>query len=161
MSAARIINNFLNQYRKPYSLEQLSDMTGIHVTTIRPIHATAIEDGKASEIQPGIFVSHLSRSSFLCTGGWNYDITVARRIIAMLEEKPAYSCRELARRLGRSHEYACRYISALLSIDALAVSPQGYIPGPCSDLSGLGTNIIPGIITTRRKAQNIPTRKKK
>ncbi len=162
MTPAQILRNFLNQHRKPYSLAQLADLTGIELSaqsapqsaqsagngnSLESLHAQAITDGLTKEIEPGVYVSTVARPNSVHNNAqgrlWKYDLEAARQIIASLETEPSWSCRTLAKRLGKSHEYMARYLTALLSIKAVKVTSQGYEAVPGASLKSLGENIQP------------------
>lgn len=162
---SRILRNFLLQHRKPYSLAQLADLTGLELSaesapqsassagnnsaenSLATLHAQALADGLTKELEPGIYLSTLARPNSVHNSAqgrlWKYDLEAARQIIASLEAEPSWSCRTLAKRLGKSHEYMARYLTALLSIKAVKVTSQGYEAVPGASLKTLGENIQP------------------
>jgi len=147
MTPAQILRNFLNQHRKPYSLAQLADLTGLSLGELTSLHAQAITDALTKEIEPGIYVSTVARPNSVHNNAhgrlWKYDLDAARQILASLEAEPSWSCRTLAKRMGKSHEYMARYLTALLSIKAVKVTSQGYEAVPGASLKSLGENIQP------------------
>lgn len=161
---AQILANFLDQHSKPYSLAQAADLTGIPIKNLVPLHAAEQSAGHTREIEPGIWISasahSLARTIILNGQTWRFSLEIANLILDELSLEPAYSARILARRIGYSHQTACVYLTALLSIKAVGISPQGYVAISSANLDRLGCDIDPAILTTTRKALGIPGRKK-
>ncbi len=155
------IEYFLSNYRRPYSIEQVQSFLDAPMEDVKKAHEAAIACGLTREVEPGIFISLCARDISMSNPGWKYDHGVALAIIQELARKPAFSTRALAARLGRSHEYCCKYIAAMLAINAVTVRRDGYYPGTNTDLTNLGMNVPKRIIQKRRKKAGITNIPKK
>lgn len=164
MTPAQILANFLDQHSRPYSLAQAADFTGIPIKDLVPLHAAAQSAGQTREVEPGIWISAAAHSlgRTITIGGqtWRFSLQIANMILDELSLSPAYSARELARRIGYSHQTACVYLTALLSIKAVGVTPDGYVAISRASLDRLGCDLDPDILITTRKAAGISTRRK-
>lgn len=159
MKTAQPLLYFLQQHRKPYSLQMLADYIGIPLRDLAPLHAAQMDAGNTREVEPGIFISALAHatgpSRRIHGQAWNFDHDVAVRILDSLAQAPALSSRILGKRLGYSHQYVSIYLTALISIQAVGVTGLGYIALDRTNLSRLGCDYTPGIITEARKAAGI------
>ena len=146
------LTNFLGSYRRPYSLAQAADLTGIPLEELSPLHAEAARRGDTREAEPGIFISALAHRGPVTvnpTGRkstvWRLDVHTAELILDALEREPTTSSRKLGAALGLSHTIICQYLTALMSIRAIGITRAGYTV-ISRDLSRLGLDIERGIL---------------
>jgi len=150
-----ILHHFLATHRRPYSLDQAADLTGIPRRSLSRLHAQALERGETREAEPGIYISVLAHRGHVsvnpsgrASGVWRLDAHTAGLILDELEREPSLSSRRIGRRLGLSHTIICQYLTALMSIHAIGFS-AGYTV-LSRDLSRLGLDIERGILAKAR-----------
>ncbi len=150
MTNNELLHNFLAQYRKPYSLDQLSDYLALSIKKLIPLHAQAMEQGLLRELEPGIFVSTLAhvvgRSVTHRSNLWTLRGDIALLILDEIERSRPWSTRALAKTLGYSHQYIAQYLSALAAINAIGFTDQGYTVISRAHLDRLGCDLRPGLL---------------
>lgn len=166
MTAPDLLANFLQQHRRPYSLDSLADFTGIELPALLPLHDAALASGDTREVEPGIFISacaHRGAATPVKYGSqvWKFDVMVAQQILHALETDTWRSSRALAKHLGVSHQFIAVYLTALMSISVVGVSSEGYEVIDRDNLPRLGEEYHPGIIMQKRRAAGLKSRRKK
>lgn len=164
MSGEQLMRNFLQQYRKPYSLADLEGFLGLEREEIERLHGLEVEAGNVWEPEPGIYISALAHETTVTRSMKSGKRTVtllldalrAQGMLDALEARKIASSRELGRAVGVSHQLACQYLTALMSIGAVEVTPEGYRVKH-RDMSRLGLDYEDGIIGKQRRQAGLKT----
>lgn len=164
MNPERLMRNFLQQYRKPYGLDDLEGFLGLEREEIERLHAREVEEGNVWEPDPGIYISALAHETTVTHSMMSgsrrvtlrLDATRAQEMLDALETKKIKASRELGRMVGVSHQLTCQYLTALMSIGAVVVTGDGYRVRH-RDMSRLGLEYEQGIINKQRRQAGLRT----
>ena len=160
MTNKNIIRNFVNQYRKPFNIETIAELTGIETKTVGQSIRTLLNnnDVKCISTQDKLYVCsnrYQSHVGFNQKGKWNYSTQVAEEIINMLDSRQYRSIREIANAYGKSRQQVFVYLEALASIGMVGINGSGYKVLSRDGILKLGTFIHPGILGKLRKESGI------
>ena len=160
MTNKNIIRNFVNQYRKPFNIETIAELTGIETKTVGQSIRTLLNnnDVKCISTQDKLYVCsnrYQSHVGFNQKGKWNYSTQVAEEILNLLNIKQYHSIREIALDYGKSRQLVFVYMEALASIDMVGIDCSGYKVLSKEGILKLGTYIQPAILGKLRKESGI------
>lgn len=146
-----LVENFLRQWRKPYGIQTICDMTGVSTKLAEAVVAEWIREGKAVEMEPGIYRVTGNRVVRNSASEWNYVAEVGRMIVEMIRRFPYRSIRSLARDMGVSRTYIQKYLQALVSMGAVSWDGIQYVSVKDVDYNRLGCDIQPLAIRKLRR----------
>ena len=160
MTNMDVIRNFVHQYRKPFSTETITELTGIEARTVSRSIRTLLnnQEIKCISTQDKLYVSsnrYQSQVGFNQKGKWNYSIQVAEEILSLLHIRQYRSIREIANAYGKSRQLVFVYMEALASIDMVGIDCSGYKVLSKEGILKLGIFIQPGILGKMRKESGI------
>ena len=160
MTNMDVIRNFVHQYRKPFSTETITELTGIEARTVSRSIRTLLnnQEIKCISTQDKLYVSsnrYQSQVGFNQKGKWNYSTQVAEEILNLLNIKQYHSIREIALDYGKSRQLVFVYMEALASIDMVGIDCSGYKVLSKEGILKLGTYIQPAILGKLRKESGI------
>ena len=160
MTNKNIIRNFVNQYRKPFNIETIAELTGIETKTVKQSIRTLLnnQEIKCISTQDKLYVSsnrYQSQVGFNQKGKWNYNTQVAEEILNLLNIKQYHSIREIALDYGKSRQLVFVYMEALASIDMVGIDCSGYKVLSKEGILKLGTYIQPAILGKLREESGI------
>lgn len=160
MTNKNIIRNFVNQYRKPFNIETIAELTGIETKTVGQSIRTLLNnnDVKCISTQDKLYVCsnrYQSHVGFNQKGKWNYSTQVAEEILNLLDSRQYRSIREIANAYGKSRQLVFVYLEALASIGMVGIDCSGYKVLSKEGILKLGTFIQPGILGKMRKESGI------
>jgi biotin operon repressor len=168
MTNMDVIRNFVHQYRKPFSTETITELTGIEARTVSRSIRTLLnnQEIKCISTQDKLYVSsnrYQSQVGFNQKGKWNYSTQVAEEILNLLNIKQYHSIREIALDYGKSRQLVFVYMEALASIGMIGINSNGYFNITREGILKMGTFIQPGILGKMRKESGLKpkTRTKK
>ena len=168
MTNMDVIRNFVHQYRKPFSTETITELTGIEARTVSRSIRTLLnnQEIKCISTQDKLYVSsnrYQSQVGFNQKGKWNYSTQVAEEILNLLNIKQYHSIREIALDYGKSRQLVFVYMEALASIGMIGINSNGYFNITREVILKMGTFIQPGILGKMRKESGLKpkTRTKK
>ena len=151
MTNMDVIRNFVHQYRKPFSTETITELTGIEARTVSRSIRTLLnnQEIKCISTQDKLYVSsnrYQSQVGFNQKGKWNYSIQVAEEILSLLHIRQYRSIREIANAYGKSRQLVFVYLEALASLGMVGIESNGYKVLSREGILKLGTSIQPGIL---------------
>ena len=160
MTNMDVIRNFVHQYRKPFSTETITELTGIETKTVKQSIRTLLtnQEIKCISTQDKLYVSsnrYQSQVGFNQKGKWNYSTQVAEEIINMLDSRQYRSIREIANAYGKSRQQVFVYLEAMASIGMVGINTSGYKVLSREGILKLGTYIQPAILGKLRKESGI------
>ncbi|MCB5285932.1 MAG: hypothetical protein LHW45_10150 [Candidatus Cloacimonetes bacterium] len=160
MTNKNIIRNFVNQYRKPFNIETIAELTGFETKTVRQSIRTLLtnQEIKCISTKDKLYVCsnrYQSHVGFNQKGKWNYNTQVAEEILNILDFRQYRSIREIASDYGKSRQLVFVYLEALASIDMVGIDCSGYKVLSKEGILKLGTFIQPGILGKMRKESGI------
>ena len=168
MTNKNIIRNFVNQYRKPFNIETIAELTGIETKTVGQSIRTLLNnnDVKCISTQDKLYVCsnrYQSHVGFNQKGKWNYSTQVAEEILNLLDSRQYRSIREIANAYGKSRQLVFVYLEAMASIGMIGINSNGYFNITREGILKMGTFIQPGILGKMRKESGLKpkTRTKK
>lgn len=145
-----LVENFLRQWRKPFGIKTICEMTGADRKLVSKVIRESIQDGRVVEMEPGIFrVKQQQVSNSSAT--WRYSAEVGHVILKHLQAKAYRNVRALARDMGVSRTYVQKYLAALASLGVVKWDGIQYVAAPTADLSRLGCIVEPMILTKIRR----------
>jgi len=160
MTNMDVIRNFVHQYRKPFSTETITELTGIEARTVSRSIRTLLnnQEIKCISTQDKLYVSsnrYQSQVGFNQKGKWNYSIQVAEEILSLLHIRQYRSIREIANAYGKSRQLVFVYLEALASLGMVGIESNGYKVLSREGILKLGTYIQPAILGKLRKESGI------
>ena len=157
MKSKDLAQNFVNQYKKPFSAEIMSAMTGMELAQCQRVIKRMTGKGTLRELEKGIYVCprerEISHSTRVGSGNWAYKIESARQILEQIDMGNNKGCREIAKALGVSRQYVYMYLVGLCSIGSVGFNLTGYYVERTDNLLSLGSNLQPGILGRLRQQQ--------
>ena len=155
MTNQEIIRNFVNQYRKRFNTETITELTGIETKTVKQSIRTLLtnQEIKCISTQDKLYVCsnrYQSQVGFNQKGKWNYNTQVAEEILNILDTRQYRSIREIASDYGKSRQLVFVYLEALASIGMVGINTSGYKVLSKERILKLGTYIQPGILGKMR-----------
>jgi len=168
MTTIDLIRNFAYQYRKPFPVETIAELTGIEIKVIRRAIRTLQANNEIKYIsrQDKLYVSskrYQSQIGFQQKGKWNYSTQVAEEIVVIMDTRQYRSIREIANVYGKSRQLVFVYLEAMTSIGMVGINSNGYYVITREGILKLGTLIQPGILGKMRQESGMrpKTRTKK
>ena len=159
MKAQELIENCLQQYRKPFSPAILSGLTGVGLRTVQNVIAKQIEAGRVRKLEPGIYCSvkpeQMNNSTVIGRQHWRFNLESAKMILDQIDAGNNSGCRKIGKALGVSRQFVYMYLVALCSIGSVGVNESGYTVIKRDNLLSLGSNIQKGIIRRLRAEQGL------
>ena len=151
MTNMDVIRNFVHQYRKPFSTETITELTGIEARTVSRSIRTLLnnQEIKCISTQDKLYVCsnrYQSQVGFKQKGKWNYSTQVAEEILSLLHIRQYRSIREIASDYGKSRQLVFVYMEALASLGMVGIESNGYKVLSREGILKLGTSIQPGIL---------------
>jgi len=152
-STSKLVENFVAQYRKPFSIDILCEMIGKTRKQVRPVVTRLMFRGRIMEVEAGIYVTarpdrvNLSRMNGNML--WSYNASVGERVLEILESQSISNVRGLAKVMGVSRQYAYLYLEALASIGLVGYEDGCYVRVKRQDdtpIIKLGSMIDKGIL---------------
>lgn len=146
-----IIENFINQYNRPFTVEVVAEMTALEIGKIKPIIRQLIKDKtlKYIDAQEGIMVRNNRFNPVVCyqqKGGWRFDPAAASALLDVIEQGQYTSIRSVAIACGRSRQWAFVYMEALASMGLLGMRDYVYVVLSRDNICDIGKVIKPGIL---------------
>ena len=130
-STSKLVENFVAQYRKPFSIDILCEMIGKTRKQVRPVVTRLMFNDRIMEIEAGIFVAvrqeRLNLSRMNGNMLWRYKASVGERVLEILESQSISNVRGLAKVMGVSRQYAYLYLEALASIGLVGYEDGCYV----------------------------------
>ncbi len=153
-----LIQNFVNQWRKPFSVEVCSAMTGVSKSKVKRELKRYIQEGRVKEPETGIYIvnHNITHSGDANGNKWNYNTDSGLEILKSIDGKGLKGVRDVATTIQKSRQYAFLYMEALASIDCLGLNTNGYFVKSYDGLSRLGTVVKKGILSEMRIAAGLP-----
>jgi hypothetical protein len=150
-----IIENFINQYNRPFTVEVVAEMTALEIGKIKPIIRQLIKDKtlKYIDAQEGIMVRNNRFNPVVCyqqKGGWRFDPAAASALLDVIEQGQYTSIRSVAIACGRSRQWAFVYMEALASMGLLGMRDYVYVVLSRDNICDIGKVIKPGILSEIR-----------
>lgn len=152
-STTKLVENFVAQYRKPFSIDILCEMIGKTRKQVRPVVTRLMFKDRIMEIEAGIFVAvrheRLDMGRMNGNMHWRYNCEVGERVLEILESQSISNVRGLAKVMGVSRQYAYLYLEALASIGLVGYEDGCYVRVKRQDdtpIIKLGSMIDKGIL---------------
>lgn len=146
-----IIENFINQYNRPFTLEVAAEMTALEISKVKPVIQKLIKDKtlKYIDTQDGILVRSNRFNPVVCyrqKGSWRFDPAAASVLLDVVEKGRYTSIRAIALACGRSRQWAFVYMEALASLGLLGMQDYVYVVLGRDNICDIGMVIKPGIL---------------
>ncbi|MCB5251416.1 MAG: hypothetical protein WC944_04910 [Candidatus Cloacimonadaceae bacterium] len=146
-----IIENFINQYNRPFTIEVVAEMTALEMGKVKPVIQKLIKDKtlKYIDAQEGIMVRNNRFNPVVCyrqKGSWRFDPAAASALLDVIEKGQYTSIRSIALACGRSRQWAFVYMEALASMGLLGMRDYVYVVLSRENICDIGMVIKPGIL---------------
>lgn len=149
----KLVENFIDQYRKPFNLEVVCEMIGKTGKQVGPLLKMMESKGRIKKIEDGIYLlrgKDISHTSMYGNRMWRYNAETGDNILKILKSNKIGNIRKLAQIMGVSRQYAYLYLEALASIGAVVWDGEKYGVTGTGDLTRLGCRIDKGILGRMR-----------
>lgn len=157
LQSRELVANFVRQYRKPFSVEILSNLTQLTPAACVGALKELAAAGEAREIEAGIWTGlgqyNVGHSNTAGGMRWTYKSDGGKRILELLRGGRYGAIREIGKALGVSRQYAYLYLEALASIGAVSWEGGRYMATGKGDLTLLGCVIEKGILGRLRREE--------
>lgn len=146
--AKQIADNFVAVCRIPFGVKTFEEMTGLQDG--KEYIRTFLEQGKIKEIEAGIYIVRdlHGRSITSAERDWRFTVEGAWLV---LEALPESTIRKIGEKIGRSRQWAYRYLEALASIGAVEYDGSSYVDVLGADVSRIGCEIEKGILRRMKR----------
>jgi hypothetical protein len=146
-----IIENFIYQYTRPFTVEVVAEMTALEIGKVKPIIKKLIADKtlKYIDASEGIMVRNNRFNPVVCyqqKGSWRFDPAAASALLDLIEKGKFSSIRSVAVACGRSRQWAFVYMEALASMGLLGMRDYVYVVLGRENICEIGKVIKPGIL---------------
>jgi len=146
-----IIENFIYQYTRPFTIEVVAEMTGLEIGKIKTIIKKLIKDKalKYIDASEGIIVRNNRFNPVVCyqqKGSWRFDPAAASALLDLIDKGQYSSIRSVAIACGRSRQWAFVYMEALASMGLLGMRDYVYVVLSRENICEIGKVIKPGIL---------------
>ncbi|MDD3712598.1 MAG: hypothetical protein PHZ28_03770 [Candidatus Izemoplasmatales bacterium] len=146
-----IIENFIYQYTRPFTIEVVAEMTALEIGKVKPIIKKLIADEtlKYIDASEGIMVRNNRFNPVVCyqqKGSWRFDPAAASALLDLIEQGKFTSIRSVAIACGRSRQWAFVYMEALASMGLLGMRDYVYVVLSRDNICEIGKVIKPGIL---------------
>lgn len=146
-----IIENFINQYNRPFTIEVVAEMTALELSKVKPVIRKLIKDKtlKCIDAQAGIIVRSNRFNpvvGYQQKGSWRFDPSAAAALLDVIEQGRYTSIRAIALACGRSRQWAFVYMEALASMGLLGMRDYVYVVLSRDKICDIGRIIKPGIL---------------
>lgn len=146
-----LIENFVRQYRKPFDIIMISEMTGTDREMARAQICELVKAGRVIEMEPGIYRSTAQNQISHSLGMWQYSVEVAQQMMQKLRSKRYKNVRALGADMGVSRTYVQKYLEALASLGAVSWNGFYYVAKKNADLSRIGCDLERGALSRIRR----------
>ena len=151
MTARELVLNFVNQYRKPFDVPLIVNMTGLEIEEIEPIITELLKDKSiklASNREPIYARSNRFNTNVdkQMRPNWHFDPKAALALLNLIEKRSFTSIRSIAEAFGRSRQWVFVYLEALASAGVIGVNQYGYCVLTKKDVGKVGIRIKRGIL---------------
>jgi hypothetical protein len=146
-----IIENFIYQYTRPFTIEVVAEMTALEIGKVKPIIKKLIKDKtlKYIDTSEGIMVRNNRFNPVVCyqqKGSWRFDPAAASALLVLIDNGQFTSIRSVAIACGRSRQWAFVYMEALASMGLLGMRDYVYVVLSRENICEIGKVIKPGIL---------------
>jgi hypothetical protein len=160
MTTRELLQNLINQFSKPFTIEIAANLTGTdpnEVATLIPDFLKAGQIKRISETED-IFVRCHRYNQKLGTPhyrNWVFDITAANQLLNVIEKGRYSGIRPIAQAIGKSRQWVYIYLEALASIGVVDYRNSRYVVINRKHLHKIGTKVQKGILGTLRSLNRI------
>ena len=146
-----IIENFIYQYNRPFTVEVVAEMTALEIGKVKPIIKKLIKDKtlKYIDATEGIMVRNNRFNPVVCyqqKGSWRFDPAAASALLDLIDQGNYPSIRSVAIAYGRSRQWTFVYMEALASMGLLGMQDYKYMVLSRHNICEIGKVIKPGIL---------------
>jgi predicted transcriptional regulator len=157
---SELIENFVNQYGKPFNAETIAKFTDIDTHTIQEQLPSLLENQVIKQIEddPPIYVKanrFQPRIGHQHYKGWTFSLKDAHRLLDILEQGRFKSIREIAQVIGKSRQWVYIYLEALASIEVVDLRSFTYVVISRKNVSKIGWKVKKGILNDLRSLNRI------
>lgn len=155
MTTSDLVNNFVNQFNKPFDLSMISNMIDRDPDEVKAELAELLTTEMIRLVDPeqGIYVRNnrfSARVGYNQKGSWTFDPMEASALMDVIESGSYRSTRAIAKAIGRSRQWVFIYLEALASIGCINVNNSTYIVTGRDQVREIGKRIVPNILGMMR-----------
>lgn len=159
MSPSELIQNFVNLYNHPFTVELAAEMTAQEISLVLPILEQLHSDHTIKLISPedGIYVRNNRYNpvvGYNKKGDWRFDQVAASALLDLIDQGQFKSIRAIANAFGRSRQWVFVYMEAMASIGIISMSGNTYKLRSRANLQDLGMRVDSGILSRMRNTQS-------
>lgn len=157
-SISKLVENFVTQYRKPFSLDVICQMIGKSRKQVHPVLTRLLFKGRITSIEPGIYVTRrdeqVNNSTLNSCMNFRFNVATGKSVLDILDRSRITNVRDLGKAMKVSRQYAYLYLVALASIGAVDFVDGCYVDTKQGDIMSLGCKIDRGILGRLRKRRS-------
>mgnify|MGYP001171488834 CR=1 FL=1 len=151
MTTSDLVNNFVNQFNKPFDLNMISNMIDREPEGVREVLNVLLTAERIRLVDPeqGIYVRNNrfpARVGYNQKGNWTFDPMEALALMDITESGEYRSIRAIAKVIGRSHQWVFVYLEALASIGCIGMDGKHYVVKSRERVREIGRYIDAGIL---------------
>jgi len=157
-SISKLVENFVTQYRKPFSLQIICEMIGKSPKQVHPVITRLLFKGNIRLVEPGIYLARreemVNNSTLSGCMNFRFNVATGRQILDILDRSRITNVRDLGKAMKVSRQYAYLYLAALASIGAVGFADGRYVNTNEGDIMNLGCRIEKGILGRLRNRRS-------
>lgn len=151
MTTRELLQNLINQFTKPFTIEIATNLTGTDSKEVAALIPDFLKAGQIKRISETeeIFVRCHRYNLKLGTPhyrNWVFDITAANQLLNIIDQGKYSRIRPIAQAIGKSRKWVYIYLEALASIGVVDYRNYRYVVVNRKHLYKIGTKVQKGIL---------------
>ncbi len=160
MTDRELINNFVNQYDRPFNAEVIAKLTSVSMDVVERLLPELIQGQAIKQIEdnPPIYVRanrYQARIGYQHYKGWTFSMADAHKLLDILEQGRYKSIREIAQAISKSRQWVYIYLEALASIEVVDLRGFIYVVFSRQNVPKIGRKVQKGILGQLRSLNRI------
>jgi hypothetical protein len=148
-----LVRNFVNQYRKPFSIEMVAGYTGIAIQKLKPLINMLITEQQVKIVSTTPEPIYVKANRYMGiyekttdNNRWNFDPEKAMILLNEIKNNKHTGVRSIGKAIGKSRQWVYVYLEALASVGVVGRKKGYYAAASTDRIWSLGSQIEKGIL---------------